>query len=108
MINRKQFIEKMDELMRRPDLPVEYQCGSDDHPLWEGEKSYSPRIKCKWFVCVKPIQYESKDEYWGWISNTLSGKMVCYCSNDIDKEEWWGFTRKADAVIWLLRWGHSV
>lgn len=110
MINRDQFIVEMDKLMRRPDLPVEAQCHNDDHPLWAGEHSYTPRITCQWFVCVQPLDLlntaEGKDGYWKWINTNLAGKMVCYCSDDINKQEWWGFTHEDDAVLWLLRWGN--
>ena len=103
---RNKFIKIFDAKFNRPDLPI--NCADDRHVIWEGEKSYSPRAKCKWFVCVTPIDFGpgriSKRDFWEWINATLSKKIVCYSSDSLNKEEWWGFEDKKDAIVWLLKW----
>ena len=104
MMNRKGFSTKFNEIMRNHGR----DCANDEHPLWEAEKRSTPRIFCKWFVCVKPLTVfdaSERQDYWTWVRETLRGQVVCFSSDLNAKEEWWGFTNKKDALIWMLKWG---
>lgn len=104
MITRNQFIARFNEIMRHHGAG----CENDDHVLWEAEKISSSRVTCNWFVCVEPLDFHlmeiSKSDYWTWVANTLEGEVVCFSSDSINKEEWWGFTKKKDVTVWLLKW----
>jgi len=103
-MNRTEFIARFNEIMRHHGGG----CEKDDHPLWEAEKADTPRIKCKWFVCVKPLRMRSTDtsksDYWYWVTNTLKGRVTCYSSDHDNNEEWWGFQYKKDMTMWVLKW----
>ena len=95
ILNRTSFIKHFNSLS--PNL------GSSDSPLWETEKYLG--VECTWFTCIRPVHnfYESKDAYWSWVRNNCRGEVICYSSDDKD-EEWWGFTHRADIVMFLLKW----
>ena len=103
-MNRKQFIDRFNEIFRHHGSG----CDNDNHVLWEAEKAISPRLHCKWFACVKPIQFGNdtitKSDYWLWVATTLKGRITCFSSDSIEKEEWWGFENKKDMSVWLLKW----
>ena len=105
MLTRNQFIDRFNTIMHKHGAG----CECDEHVLWEAEKASKPRANCKWFVCVKPLGLtsanNSKSDYWFWVTNTLIGNVVCFSSDSYNKEEWWGFTKKKDATLWLLKWG---
>lgn len=78
-------------------------------PAWSME---TKNIKPHWFVNVRPIRFYrnehdiTKQDYWDWCNKNLSGKLLCYWSDDEEggTGEWWGFTNKDDITLWLLRW----
>ena len=84
--------------------------GKWDSPLWIPETmDKSARVKCQWFICIKPVWMRegAKEEYWKWCNENLTGKVLCYSSSGSDREiqeEWWGFSDKQDLTWWRLRW----
>lgn len=108
ILNRKEFTDKFNYVFRFQGP----NCEDDDHPLWEAEKmlgsSEERRITCHFFVCIKPIKFTgSKQEYWKWVKETLSGEITCFSSDKISGEEWWGFTHKEDIPMWILKWANT-
>jgi hypothetical protein len=108
-LNRDEFIVAMNKIIRNE----KNDCADEDHVLWNAEKfSKKHRVRCKWFVCVCPIDTEYKyhptgaedESYWPWIGKTLTGEIVCYSSDPTEKEEWWGFTEQNDITLWALKW----
>jgi hypothetical protein len=77
----------------------------DDSPLWtiESFENYRPS---RWFVCIKPIATTagSDQEFWKWYHVSCRGQILCYSSSDAAQEEWWGFTHRADIMMFLLKW----
>lgn len=102
ILNRNEFISKFNEIMRDHGP----SCSNDDHPLWEAEKSYPTRVMCSHFICVPPILTTNtkKSDYWYWVTQSMSGQLVCYSSDDREREEWWGFTNEKDIPLWILKW----
>lgn len=105
-LNRDEFIVAMNKIIRNE----KNDCADADHVIWEAEKfSKDHRVHCNWFVCVKPLDTQYKQEaweesYWPWIGRTLKGEIVCYSSDPNEKEEWWGFTEQNDITLWALKW----
>jgi len=100
ILNRNQFIDKFNYIFRYQGQLVE----DDEHPLWVAEKSYTPRIFCNFFICVKPINLEEKDIHWRWVNKTLNNKIACFSSDGVGQEEWWGFVDEKDILLWTLKW----
>jgi hypothetical protein len=99
VVNREQFTAIFDKIFER-------EGGVKVVPmLWTPEEIYD--VECTHFACVPPVKLSLKNNrnaYWKWCEKTLKGKVLCFSSNDEDKEEWWGFTEKEDIMIWMLRW----
>jgi hypothetical protein len=99
ILNRKHFSKYFNDI--KPGL------GNPDSPLWCPEEVIGP---CQHFVCVAPIAtmreaHEiTKDIYWEWCNANLNGQLCCYCSDYVNKQEWWGFTDEKDIVLWTLKW----
>ena len=83
----------------------------DGGPMWAYEVDC--KKKSRWFVCVRPLNtaFESiadggdrKQEYWLWCNWHCAGQIICYVSNSDEQEEWWGFSHRADIVLWMLKW----
>jgi hypothetical protein len=90
VLTRKQFRQHWEDII--PYLTEDVLWITEDHC----------KKKCRWFVCIRPI-VELKD-YWLWCDSHCAGTVICY-SSSIDKdEEWWGFSHRADIVLWALRW----
>lgn len=77
-------------------------------PLWIPESFDGRKIRCRWFVCVRPLGIGDQSflgRYWEWCDSTLTGEVRCFSSSyDDDGEEWWGFTHKRDIAWWQLKW----
>ena len=99
ILNRTQFAIHFNNL--QPGL------GNRSSALWSPEE-YLRVNKSVAFVCVKPINVSAigKVLYWNWCKKHLQGKVACYSSDDINEEEWWGFTNPDDIVFWMLRWAN--
>ena len=98
ILNRRQFKTYFDSL--DPRLSVR------GGPLWIPESFDDQRIRCRWFVKVRPLAVQEHDElneYWQWCETSLSGQARCF-SSDSKQEEWWGFTHRRDITYWLLKW----
>lgn len=74
--------------------------GDDNSPLWEPER-YNKHRPSKWFICVRPI---IDSQFWLWANKNCRGQLLCYSSDSDNQEQWWGFTHKADIVLFMLRW----
>ena len=96
ILTRRQFKEYFKSL--DPRLAVR---GS---PLWIPESFDDKKIRCRWFVCVHPVELGDKGEYWDWCRSALDGELRCFSCNNEKQEEWWGFTHRRDIVWWMLRW----
>ena len=81
----------------------------DNSILWCLERHYNK--KSRWFVKTRPVfcnpswsdlGRHPKDEFWVWCNRNCAGQILCYSSNE--QEEWWGFSHRADIVIWMLKW----
>lgn len=92
MLNRKQFRKMWED--RWPPL------GKEGSPLWIPEES---KRKSKYFACIRPIK-KYRDDFWSWTCQNCQGQVLCYSSSYQDQEEWYGFTHKADVLLFLLRW----
>lgn len=81
--------------------------GSPDSPLWNPEQDRE-EYRSQWFVRVPPLHgdqwNDTRDEYWSWCEKNLKGYVMCYTSDIIGQEEWWGFTNKDDISLWILKW----
>ena len=108
VLTRQEFIDYFKQYFK--------DVGNETSAMWIPEiVDKDTRIKCAWFVCVKPIamnrsgsprltHYTSKSDYWLWCTEHLTGYVRCFSSNDFNEQEWWGFTDHDDIAIWLLRW----
>jgi hypothetical protein len=96
VITKKQFRQYFDS------LDPEKKLGNSISPLWEPERHW--KVNTRWYVCIKPILYEDRDEYNTWVRKHCTGSVLCFSSNDENQEEWYGFTHYADIMFWLLRW----
>jgi hypothetical protein len=83
--------------------------GLTENVLWLVEESYNK--KSRWFVCTRPLETKSelivdglnpKQDYWLWCHRHCAGLVICYSSSP--EEEWWGFSHRADIVLWMLKW----
>ena len=74
-----------------------------NHPMWCVETDL--KLKMRHFVAVLPVDHQILSETHRWASASLSGKYLCYYSNQEDGFEWWGFETHSDALVWLLRTG---
>lgn len=92
VLNRKQFRQYWETLI--PELST-----LEQSPLWIPEAPSG--VKSRWFVKVKPIQFEDPN-FWIWHTKNCRGLVRCYSSGN--EEEWWGFTHRADIAWWLLKW----
>ena len=77
-----------------------------DSPLWSIEDKKRPS---KWFAQVRPVAMNRdgrrrKEEYWAWCNENMQGRLLCYYSDFENQREWWGFTKKEDITLWLLKW----
>lgn len=73
-------------------------------PLFSQEEYY--KINCKWFVlvpCLNLFQQGLKKEYWDWCDKHLTGKLLCFSSDILNDQEWWGFEKEEDIVLWSLK-----
>jgi hypothetical protein len=96
MINRKQFRQLFNSY--KPGL------GEFDSPLWYSEQQGDCKPS-RWFVNIRPLNHQNfKTEFWAWANKTCQGQLLCYSSNTENQEEWWGFTHRADVVLFLLKW----
>jgi len=99
ILSREEFVKHFNGI--KPGL------GNPTSPLWNPEE-YLKKNQCYWFIKVKPIiSSVNKIDYWTWCNQCLQGKVLCYSSDDIGQEEWWGFSNKNDIVLWSLRWIHG-
>lgn len=96
ILTRRQFKEYFKSL--DPRLAVR---GS---PLWIPESFDDKKIRCRWFVCVRPVELGDKGEFWSWCRAALDGDLRCFSCNYEHQEEWWGFTHKRDIVWWMIKW----
>jgi hypothetical protein len=92
ILSRRQFRQHWEDII--PGLK------EDSSALWAIEDHY--KKKCQWFVCVCPI-VKLKD-HWLWCDQYCAGHVICYSSSLDKNEEWWGFSHRADIVLWMLRW----
>ena len=97
MLNRKQFREHW--------KTIDVDLVSDTGPMWamENRAGYRPS---RWFVSIPnhgPRWNGHKAEYWLWCNKHCAGQILCYSSSS--EKSWWGFTHRADIVLWLLKWG---
>lgn len=93
ILDRAQFVDHFNGLGKG--------LGEPDSALWVGERGHGYR--CEWFLRTTPLDWPRKqDGYWHWCWLMLQGRVACYSSGD--EWEWWGFTRREDIVIWMLRW----
>ena len=101
ILTRKEFIDVFNELMNGHGTVDVH-----DHPLWIPESIDHQKVECSWFIKVKPLKLQdmAKNQYWSWVHNSCSGKVLCFCSDSDNDEEWWGFTVKEDITLWLLKW----
>ena len=88
-MNRMQFRQHWENIL--PGL------GEESSELWVPEQSTGK--KSRYFVKVRPIICEN---FWKWCIENCRGQILCYSSND--REEWWGFSHKADIMWFVLRW----
>ena len=96
MLTREEFAEHFNSLDPR--------LGGPNSPLWIPEEG-DQLGNSEWFVCVAPLRLkEFKREYWDWCDKALAGRVRCYSSDSENKQEWWGFTKKEDIVLWTLKW----
>lgn len=95
LLSRDQFVDMFNSLQEG--------LGGPDSPLWALEDTGE---KCQWFVCVKPMAFTPvvKADFYEWCRQNLKGRILCFSSNDVDQEEWWGFSDPDDAFWWSLRW----
>lgn len=78
-----------------------------DSPLWSVE--YKLKNQPEWFAMVQPVATNRngrlrKEEYWAWCDQHMQGELLCYYSDRDNQREWWGFTKKEDIALWLLKW----
>ena len=102
VLTRQQFRQHWENV--KPGL------GADDSPLWTMEY----KKKSRWFVCVRPVYPHSselivdgvnpKQQFWLWCNRHCAGQVLCYASDLGAQEEWWGFSHRADIVLWMLKW----
>lgn len=96
ILTRQQFKAYFDKL----DPRVTVRGG----PLWIPETFDDKKIRCRWFVQVRPVELGDRVEYWSWCRSALNGELRCFSCNNEDQEEWWGFTHRRDIAYWLLKW----
>jgi hypothetical protein len=97
MLNRQEFADHFNSFRNG--------LGDTDSPLWIPDESNPSQ----WFICVEPLgvlNVHGYDDYYEWCKQTLTGAVRCYCSDTVNREEWWGFTDKTDITIWALKWTH--
>lgn len=97
ILNRTQFALHFEQI--QPGM------GKQSSPLWAPEE-YLKVHQSTSFICVKPINLLQigKAIYWDWCKQHLQGRVLCYSSDIISEQEWWGFSNPDDIVFWLLRW----
>lgn len=77
-------------------------------PLWSIEHQIKKNPP-QWFARVRPVAMQRdgrrlKEKYWNWCDENMQGKLLCYYSDFENRQEWWGFTRREDITLWLLKW----
>ena len=96
ILTRSQFKDYFDSIDPRVTVP--------GGPLWIPESFDNKKIRCGWFVQVRPVELGDRVEYWSWCRSALDGELRCFSCNNEDQEEWWGFTHQRDIPYWLLKW----
>mgnify|MGYP000299996207 CR=1 FL=1 len=88
--------------------------GNNNSPLWEAECMLL--VKCEYFILTMVDNRQEhiygtfgKQKFWEWCGDNLQGDTRCFSSgecgdNSSSYSEWWGFTHKADIVLFMLRW----
>ena len=95
ILTREQFRDYFEQ--QRPGL------GQEDSALWEPEH-FEPGIQPSgWFVHARTLGVWDKTEFWSWCRRHCRGSVLCY-SMDQDLRGWWGFERREDILIWVMRW----
>ena len=93
IIDRKAFQAHFNELV--PGM------ADDDSQLWAPE-IWEPNARpSQWFVYTR-VGLRDKGEYWAWIRDHCQGSVLCYSSSEAG--DWWGFERREDILIWVMRW----
>lgn len=94
VLNRKQFRELWN---------IEgNNLGNWDSPLWIPENITGK--KSRYFAMIRPIKYNQISEFNSWVCKYCRGQILCYSVSDEDQEAWYGFSHKADILLFLLRW----
>jgi hypothetical protein len=74
--------------------------------LWAYERTCLK--KSRWFICVSPLDIHHNESekiaYWQWCNRNCAGQILCYSTDYENQEEWWGFSHRADIVLWVLKW----
>lgn len=94
VLNRRQFRELWNS--------YESGLGDWDSGLWISEQSTDK--KSRHFVAIKPIHPNEYETFRIWTIKYCSGQVLCYSVDDLEKIAWFGFSHKADIVLFLLRW----
>ena len=95
LLSRSQFRRRMADVFDHPAI------AGPRSPLWIPESAIG--AKCHWFVSVRHIRMQRKEDYWKWCHTVLHGEVACYYNHE-GVEQWWGFTHRRDIAIWLLKW----
>jgi hypothetical protein len=99
ILTRTEFVEHWNNI--KPGL------GDYDSALWAYERDrHRASEKCGWFILCKSIKISDdslvKQDYWQWCNEHCKGNIFCFSSSE--EEEWWGFSRQEDIMLWVLRW----
>jgi hypothetical protein len=98
LLTRKQFKQHWESI--KPGI------ASSQGALWAYERS-CPQ-KGQWFICIRPLELRRNESeriaYWQWCNSKCTGQILCYSTDYENQEEWWGFSRREDIVLWFLRW----
>lgn len=95
ILDREQFCDHIDSVTPGLSDPI--------GPLWIPELQHRKRFT--WFLKIHPV--ECDPEFWEF-TKSLRGKIACFSSgmngDTLETWEWWGFTRRDDIVLFLMRW----
>lgn len=98
ILSRKDFVTHFEKLLGQI---------NNNSAIWIPEMGLA-EFRSQWFVCVKPVLgcqwHFTKSDYWNWCDKNLKGRIRCYSSDNVQQEEWWGFTDKRDIPLWILKW----
>jgi hypothetical protein len=75
--------------------------GDADSQLWAPEIWEPGARPSQWFVYVETGDWD-KGEFWSWVRDNCEGSVLCYSSSEAGA--WWGFERREDILMWVMRW----